>query len=53
MKSKNTTTSDLRRGWYVEKIDRDLLRPLYIITPAGLEAWKGVEGQIHNSPKDK
>lgn len=42
----------VRRG-YVEKIDRDLLRPLYIITPAGLEAWKGVEGQIHNSPKDK
>lgn len=33
----------VRRG-YVEKVDRDLLRPLYIITPAGLEAWKGVEG---------
>ncbi len=42
----------VRRG-YVEKIDRDLLRPLYIITPAGLEAWKGAEGQLHTSTKDK
>jgi len=31
----------VRRG-YVEKVDRDLYRPLYIITPAGLEAWKGI-----------
>ena len=29
----------VRRG-FVEKIDRDLYRPLYIITPAGLEYWR-------------
>ena len=38
----------VRRG-YVEKVDRDLLRPLYIITPTGLEAWKGVEGRAQQS----
>ena len=32
----------VRRG-YVEKVDRDLLRPLYIITAAGLDAWKRIE----------
>lgn len=34
----------VRRG-YVEKIDRDLWRPLYIITPEGLTAWKQIEVQ--------
>jgi len=38
----------VRRG-YVEKVDRDLLRPSYIITPAGLEAWKSAEGQTQQS----
>jgi hypothetical protein len=34
----------VRRG-YVQKVDRDLLRPLYIITPEGLTAWKQIEVQ--------
>jgi hypothetical protein len=39
----------VRRG-YVEKIDRDLCRPLYIITAAGLEAWKRIEAQPTHLP---
>lgn len=42
----------VRRG-YVEKIDRDLYRPLYIITPAGLKAWRSVEERTHRTSKDK
>ena len=37
----------VRRG-FVEKMDRDLYRPLYTITPAGLEYWRAI-----TQPPDK